>query len=122
MSIFPMMIHIYSVLLLCQCQTSSTDQICYKNICYSILNFVFVMSHLVTLLFSPIHEIWTPINGVKFKIIFEIPICAWTDSSLFSCHYQCQLLTKLNPVVVFDVVAHPKRLNASTVCCGYYFG
>ena len=38
---------------------SSTDQICYKNICYSVLNFVFVMSHLVTLLFSPIHEFWT---------------------------------------------------------------
>ena len=61
------------------------------------------------------------VNGVKFKIIFEIPICAWTDSSLFSCHYQCQLLTKLNPVVVFDVVAHTKRLNASIVCCRYYF-
>jgi len=55
------------------------------------------------------------VNGVKFKITFEIPICVLTDSSLFSCHYQCQLLTKLNLVVVFDVVAHTNRVNRLSI-------
>ena len=76
-------------------------------------------------LYAPdIHEhphVWnTPLNMIVCDPLSDWWVRtqgAWTDSSNFSCYYQCQLLTKLNPVVVFDVVAHTKRLNASTVCC-----
>ena len=80
-------------------------------------------------LYAPdIHEhphVWyTPLNMIVCDPLSDWWVRtqgAWTDSSNFSCYYQCQLLTKLNPVVVFDVVAHTKRLNASIVCCRYYF-